>query len=153
MLSTTLKLNTRNPLKIKSIRPAVSSYEKQTSTLHVFARSIQRLKHLSYRIAHCIVKQGKPFTDREYIKDAFLSSADVLFDGLHNKETVKSRIKDIPVSARTVQRHIEEMVENGSEQQIAGLKKCNGTVFSIALDESMDINNIPHSHTSHGIIL
>lgn len=80
----------------------------------------------SYQIAHCIVKQGKPFTDGEYIKDAFLSSADVLFDGLPNKETVKSRNKDIPVSARTVQQRIEVMAENVSEQQTAGLKKCNG---------------------------
>lgn len=39
-------------------------------------------------------KKIMPFTDGEYIKDAFLSSAQVLFDGLPNKETIKSRIRD-----------------------------------------------------------
>lgn len=54
---------------------------------------------------------------------------------------IKSRIKDIPVSARTVQRRIEELAENVCAQQTAGLKEA--TVFSIALDESVDVNDIP----------
>ncbi|XP_065148348.1 general transcription factor II-I repeat domain-containing protein 2-like [Paramisgurnus dabryanus] len=95
----------------------------------------------SYQIANCIAKRGKPFTDGEYIKDAFLSCSEVLFDGLPNKETIMSKIKDIPMSARTVQRRIEEMAENVNEQQTAGLK--DAMVFSVALDESVDINDIP----------
>lgn len=144
VLSATLKQNTRNSLQIRQIRQspsgALSNYEKQTSTLHVFVQSKNNATEASYRIAHWIAKHGKPFKDRDYIKDAFLSSAEALFDGLPNIETIKSRIRDIPVSARTVHRRIEEMAENVSEQRIAGLK--DAMVFSVALDESVDINDV-----------
>ncbi|KAJ8048209.1 hypothetical protein HOLleu_00425 [Holothuria leucospilota] len=50
-------------------------------------------------------------------------------------------IKEIPTSARTVQRLIEEMAENVNSQQTAGLK--NAPVFSVALDESVDVNDMP----------
>lgn len=35
---------------------------------------------------------GEPFTDGEYMKKAFLNSAQVLIDGLPNKDTIISRI-------------------------------------------------------------
>lgn len=98
-------------------RAGLMDSEKPTSTLHVFARRKNNDTEASYQIANCIAKRGKPFTDGEYIKDAFLSCSEVLFDGLPNKETIMSRIKDIPMSARTVQRRIEEMAENVSEQK------------------------------------
>ncbi|KAJ3584984.1 hypothetical protein NHX12_013707, partial [Muraenolepis orangiensis] len=53
----------------------------------------------------------------------------------------KIKNKDIPVSARTVGRRIEELAENVCAQQTAGLK--DATVFSVALDESVDLNDIP----------
>lgn len=127
--------------KAESIRRTVSSYEKQIGSLRIFTRLKNIASEASYRLAHCIAKHGKPFTDGEYIKDAFLSSAEVLFDGLPNKENIILRIKDIPMSARTVQRRIEKMTESVNEQQTAGLK--DAMVFSVALDESVDINDIP----------
>ena len=127
--------------KAESIKRAVSRYGKQASTLKDFATAKNHATEASYRIAHCIAKHGKPFTDGEYIKEAFLSCSDVLFENLPNKETIKSRIKDIPTSARSVQRRVDEMAENVRDQQTAGLK--DATVFSIALDESVDVNDIP----------
>ncbi len=127
--------------KAESIKRAVSRYEKQASSLKVFAKAQNHATEASYRIAHCIAKHGKPFTDGEYIKEAFLSCSDTLFENLPNKETIKTRIKDIPTSARTVQRCIHEMAENVRTQQTPGLK--DATVFSIALDESVDVNDIP----------
>ena len=50
------------------------------------------------------------------------------------KCTIISKIKVIPVSARTIQRCITELVENVSEQQTVTLK--GAPVFSVALDES-----------------
>ena len=52
-----------------------------------------------------------------------------------------SRIKDIPASARTVERRISEMAANVGEQQTVALTTT--PVFSVALDESVDINDIP----------
>uniref|UniRef100_UPI00358E5645 general transcription factor II-I repeat domain-containing protein 2-like n=1 Tax=Myxine glutinosa TaxID=7769 RepID=UPI00358E5645 len=127
--------------KAESIKRAVSRYGKQANTLKIFAIAKKHATEASYCIVHCIVKRGKPFTDGEYIKEAFLCGSEVLFEGLPNKETIKSRIKDIPMSARSVERRIKEMAENVSAQQIAGLK--DAVVFSIALDESVDVNDIP----------
>ena len=127
--------------KVESIKRAVSRYEKQASSFKVFTTAKDHGTEASYCIAHCIAKHGKPFTDGEFIKEAFLSCSDALFESLPNKETIKSRIKDIPTSARSVQRHIDEMAENVRAQQTAGLK--DAAVFSIALDESVDVNDIP----------
>ena len=119
----------------------MSRYEKQACSFKVFTTAKDHGTEASYRIAHCIAKHGKPFTDGEFIKEAFLSCSDALFESLPNKETIKSRIKDIPTSARSVQRRIDEMAENVRAQQTAGLK--DAAVFSIALDESVDVNDIP----------
>uniref|UniRef100_UPI00358ECE96 general transcription factor II-I repeat domain-containing protein 2-like n=1 Tax=Myxine glutinosa TaxID=7769 RepID=UPI00358ECE96 len=127
--------------KAESIKRAVSRYGKQANTLKIFATAKNHATEASYCIAYCIAKHRKPFTDGKYIKEAFLCSSEVLFEGLANKEIIKSRIKDIPMSSGSVERRIEEMAENVSAQQIAGLK--DAVVFSMALDESMDVNDIP----------
>ena len=67
-----------------------------------------RTTESSYKAAECIAQHGKPFTDGVFIKKAFLSCADVLFDDLLNKSTIISRIQDMPVSARTIERRITD---------------------------------------------
>lgn len=57
-------------------------------------------------------KNRKLFTDGEYIKEVFLSSLEVLVNDLPNKDTIVFRIKELPVSARTVERYISKMAEN-----------------------------------------
>ena len=76
-----------------------------------------------------------------FVKEVFLSFAEVLFDDLPNKCTTNLRIKDMPVSPRTVERLITDMTTDVTEQQNIGLKA--GDVFSEALDESIDINDNP----------
>ena len=130
-----------NADKTETIKKALSDYGKQRNTMVEFTTVKNYATEASYEIANCIAKHGKPFTDGEYIKKAFESTADVLFDGLPNKETIKSRIKEIPTSARTVQCRVEDMAENVNSQQTAGLK--DATVFSVAMDESVDVNDMP----------
>ena len=51
------------------------------------------------------------------MKQVFLSCSDVLFDDLPSKNSIIiSRTKDMPVSARNIERHISEMA-TVSEQQ------------------------------------
>ena len=45
----------------------------------------------------------------------------------------------MPISPRTVQRRITDMATDVNEQQTIALKRAN--VFSVALDESIDIND------------
>ncbi|XP_069988559.1 general transcription factor II-I repeat domain-containing protein 2A-like [Penaeus vannamei] len=60
----------------------------------------------------------------------FLECSEVLFDGISNKHMIISR---------TVERRISEMADDESEQLTAALTTT--PVFSVALDESVDIND------------
>ena len=127
--------------RAEAVKRAVARYNKQSSSLKVFVNSQGHVTEASYNLASCIAKHGKPFTDGEYIKEAFLSCAETLFDDLPNKDTIKTRIKDMPTSARTVQRRIDDMAGDVRAQQTKGL--TDASVFSLALDESVDVNDIP----------
>ena len=48
----------------------------------------------------------------------------------------------MPVSARTIERRITDLAKDGNKQQTIALKTAN--VFSVALYESIDINDSPH---------
>ena len=50
-------------------------------------------------------------------KIEFLSSSDVLFNGLHSEHTIFFRIKDVSMSAGSVEKHICEMAENVNKQE------------------------------------
>ena len=78
-----------------------------------------------------------------FVKEAFVNCAEVLFDDLPNKRIIILRIKDMPISPRTIERrtHIMDMATDVTEQQTVALK--HGNVFSVALDESIDINDNP----------
>ena len=124
--------------KIELLKKAASRYEKQSS---IFKKviSANRTTESSDKAAKCFAQHGKPFTDGVFIKEAFLSCADVSFDGLPNKSTIISRIQDMPVSARTIERRITDIAKDVNKQQTFALKTAN--VFSVALNESIDIND------------
>ena len=84
--------------KGESIQHAVSRFGKQANSLKVFATAKNHATEASFRIAHCIVEHGKPFTDGKYIKEAFLSSSEVLFEGLPNKESQTSPYRLVVLS-------------------------------------------------------
>ena len=96
----------------------------------------------SYKVAEVIAKNGKPFTDMVFVKEAFLNCAEVLFDDLPNKCTIILRIKNMHTTyfssdvCRTT-----DMATDVTEQQTVGSKRAN--VFRVALDESIDINDNP----------
>ena len=96
-------------------------------------------KVASYKVAEVIAKHEKPFTNGMFVKEAFPSYAEVLFDDLPNKCTIIFRIKDMPVSPRTEERRNTNMSADVTEQQTVALKAANG--FSVDLDESTDIKD------------
>ena len=125
--------------KIESLKKAGSRYKKQSSVFKKVIRSTNRTIEGSYKVAEAIAKNGKPFTDGVFVKEAFLNCAEVLFDYLPNKGTIISRIKDISISPGTVERRITNMATDVTEQQTVSLKGAN--VFSVALHENIDIND------------
>lgn len=148
VLSATFKLNTRNSLKIRQTGQSPSDAQcpimksKPALFILLLDEKIMLPKQVTELLITLRNTECRSLMENTS-KDAFLSSAEVLFDGLPNKDTIKSRIKDISVSARTVKRRIEEMAENISVKQTAGLQ--NAMIFSVALDESVYINDMAHS--------
>ena len=92
-----------NAENIESLKKALSRYDKQSSIFKKVIFGSNRTTKSSYKVAECIAQLGKPFTDGVFIKEEFLSCADV-FDDLPNKSTIISRIQNMPVSARTIER-------------------------------------------------
>lgn len=87
----------------------------------------------SLRIAHLLAQKGKPFTDSELIKSCLLVAAE---------EICPEKIdlfQSVSLSARTTVRRIEDI----GEQIKTKLKEKakNFKWFSLALDESTDIND------------
>ncbi|XP_042891739.1 general transcription factor II-I repeat domain-containing protein 2A-like [Penaeus japonicus] len=127
--------------KAEAIKKAVSCYEKQSDVSKNPSASKNSATEASYKLALCIAKHGKPFTDGDFIKAAFLKCSEVLFNDMPNKDLIISRIRDMPVSPRTVERRISEMAANVNEKQTVALTIT--PVFSVALVESSGINGIP----------
>uniref|UniRef100_A0A6Q2XKQ7 HAT C-terminal dimerisation domain-containing protein n=1 Tax=Esox lucius TaxID=8010 RepID=A0A6Q2XKQ7_ESOLU len=94
----------------------------------------------SFAGALAIVRNGKPFTDGEYAKTFMLDVANERFDDFPNKDKIIKRIKDIPLSARTVHDRSIMMANQVEETQIKDISA--GTYFSLALDESTDVSHL-----------
>ena len=90
--------------------------------------------------AYCIAKSGKPFIDGEFLKETFLMVSKELYSNFTNKNEILQKIKEMPLSARTVQRRINTMNEDIDQQFQNDLNKCD--VISLSSDESTDRNDI-----------
>lgn len=86
-------------------------------------------------------QKSKCFIDVEYLKDAFLKCAEKRFHNFTNKKDIITRIEEMPLSSMKVQRQTDEMAADIREQMTQGLQTCN--TISLALDESININDIP----------
>uniref|UniRef100_A0A3Q0RY82 HAT C-terminal dimerisation domain-containing protein n=1 Tax=Amphilophus citrinellus TaxID=61819 RepID=A0A3Q0RY82_AMPCI len=98
----------------------------------------------SFAGALAIVRNGKPFTDGEYAKTFMLDVANELFDDFLNKDKIIKRIKDMPLSARTVHNHTNMMANQIEETQAKGINAA--LFFSLALDESTDVSMLSVTH-------
>ena len=103
------KLSKDDSEKNKALKKAVARYEKQSSIFKKAIRGTNQTTESSYKVAKCIAKRGKPFTDGDYIKQVFINCSEVLFEDLPNKNVILSRIKNLPVSARSVKRRVEDV--------------------------------------------
>lgn len=122
------------------LRQKVSKFEAQKGAFSKFVHHGGHCASASYVSALAIAKAGKPFTDGVFLKDAFSECAKELFKDFQNKDKIIQRIQDLPLSARTVQRRIEDMADNVTSQVQTDMQACE--VLSLALDESTDNNDV-----------
>ncbi|GFX70422.1 SCAN domain-containing protein 3 [Trichonephila clavipes] len=86
-----------------------------------------------------VAKRGKPYTVGEYIKNCFINASEELFQDFKNKADILKRIKELPLSAKTMKDRTIKMCSNITTQHIKDLQLVSA--LSIAVDESCDIND------------
>ena len=117
------------------ISKACKEKKMRSSNLMKFIVGSSNVTAASYIVSNEIAKHVKPFSEGQFIKQAWLECAPVLFENF--KEKIIQRIKEIPLSRNTVKARILDMADNVSHQQNKDFSCCN--FLSICLDESTDI--------------
>ena len=93
----------------------------------------------SFSLSYRNVKHGKPFSDGEFLKSAFMDCAPFLFDDFKNKDAIIKRIEELPISKNTVKNRVMAMNANIASKLRKHLSDCD--FFSICLDETTDITS------------
>ena len=119
------------------ISKALKEKKIQSSNLMKFIGGSSNVTAASYIVSNEIAKHGKPFSDGQFIKQAWLECAPVLFENFKEKEKIIQRIKEILLSRNTVKVRILDMADNVSHQQSTDITSCDS--LSICLDESTDV--------------
>ncbi|XP_076763723.1 general transcription factor II-I repeat domain-containing protein 2A-like [Xylocopa sonorina] len=123
----------------KAVEELQKSQESSTSVFNNWMQSSSNINMASFVFSQEIAKRGKPYTDGEYIKNCFINASEELFRDFKNKADIPKRIKELPLSAKTIKDRTIKMCSNITTQHIEDLKLVSA--LSIIVDESCDIND------------
>lgn len=115
-------------IEVKKLQKALTGEQTIFSKVTIQNKTIISA---SVNIAMLIAKEGKPFTDAEFVKKCVLSMVGNICPDIVDK------FEEVPLSARTITRRIEDVGDNLLNQLIKKTKTFQ--YFSLALDESTDI--------------
>ena len=103
----------------------------------ISGRSSSNLVAASFEVSKVIGQHGKPFSDGDYIKEAWLECAPFLFKNFSKKEKTIQRIKDLSLSKKTVKNRILKLESDTTKHLTQDWSSFK--FFSICIDESTDI--------------
>ncbi|XP_072251163.1 general transcription factor II-I repeat domain-containing protein 2A-like [Leuresthes tenuis] len=124
----------------EQFRKLLRKAEERKLSFNKWISSPQSTSTASFVAALEIIKRGKPFTGGEYMKESFMKISEHLFSDFKNKREIIQKIREMPLSAKTVRDRAIKMAENISSKQIVDINSAEA--FSIACDESSDINDV-----------
>ncbi|GFV44866.1 general transcription factor II-I repeat domain-containing protein 2 [Trichonephila clavipes] len=87
-----------------------------------WTQSTSNVNLTSFDASLKIAKKGKPFTDGEYVKNCFIRASEELLRDFKNKPEISEKIKDLPLSAETVQDRIAKMSSNVTYLQVEDIQ-------------------------------
>ncbi|KAL3863896.1 hypothetical protein ACJMK2_005623 [Sinanodonta woodiana] len=113
--------------QIESLRRSLNRqqniFSKQTADFSVACE-------VSYEISLMIAKSGRPFTDGDFVKQCMITAS---------KELSVRKLQKVALNRMTVQRRISHLSADVTRQLAE--KAANYVYFSLAADESTDINS------------
>ncbi|KAJ4944044.1 hypothetical protein JOQ06_012591, partial [Pogonophryne albipinna] len=113
--------------------------QNRTAQKNVFhTNTSERATEASYKITHELMKKMKPYTDGEMVKDCILLACSTLFP---EKKDLEREAKKIQLSDSTVARRASDISENIAHTLKDKLSSAE--FVSLAMDESLDINDTP----------
>ncbi|XP_059819303.1 general transcription factor II-I repeat domain-containing protein 2-like [Hypanus sabinus] len=124
----------------KAVSELMRKVDLSKNHFQKWMKSGKSTTYASYIAAQEIVRHGKQFTDGEYIKESFIKISEHLFTDFKNKSEIVQKIRDMPLSAKTVKDRTIKMAEDITSQQIEDINSA--VAYSIACDESKDKGDI-----------
>ncbi|GFW83505.1 general transcription factor II-I repeat domain-containing protein 2A [Trichonephila clavipes] len=127
------------PEQKELIASAIKDRNKQSTSMfkYVSKNCHTSASAASYSAANAVARHGKSFQEGEFLKEAWLACAPLLFDDFDNKDKIIQRIKDVPLSRNTMKDRILKLAEKVTDQQKNDINSA--PFISLCLDESIDI--------------
>ena len=110
--------NKNEEKKWKLISSTLSTTKKQADNFMIFisGRCSSNLVAASFDVSKVISQHGKPLSDGNYIKEAWLECEHFIFDYTLEKENIIQRIKDLSMSRKAVKDRILQLESDTTKQ-------------------------------------
>ena len=111
----------------------------QSKNLLRFVIGKSDLVSASFSLSYSIAKHGKPFSDGEFLKSAFMDCAPFVVDDFKNKDAIIKRIEELPIFRNTVENRVMTMNAKIASKLRKDLVGCD--FFSNCFDETTIITS------------